>query len=59
MPDNPGGDMVLADKRRAAEAAVMAFLDGDAATSQHIVDTLGARARPTQDPAEAEKLDWS
>lgn len=42
-----------------AQAAVDAFLNGDDATRQHIVDELGARATPKPPPADAESPDWS
>ena len=44
-----------------AAAAVQAFLDGDPATRQHIVDQLGARAVPAQPPDDEEPLvlDWT
>lgn len=41
-----------------ADAAVRAFLDGDAETRQHIVDELGARTKP-KDGSGADGLDWS
>ena len=46
-------------KEQLAEATVRAFLDGDAAVRQHIVDELGARARPKPGGDDAEGLDWS
>jgi hypothetical protein len=34
---------VITNQKEAAEAIVRAFVDGDPATSQHIVDVLGDR----------------
>lgn len=47
-------------RQELADAAVRAFLDGDDATRQHIVDELGARAQPKPcDDEEPPALDWS
>lgn len=39
------GQTVITNRQEAVDALVAAFVDGDAATSQHIVDTLGKRKR--------------
>lgn len=52
MPDKP-----IETREELAAAAVQAFLDGDPATRQHIVDVLGDRAQPSDAPTEG--LDWS
>jgi len=47
-------------KQELADAAVRAFLDGDDATRQHIVDELGARAQPKpRDSDDPDALDWT
>jgi hypothetical protein len=43
----PRDTRVITDRQDALDAIVHAIVHGDHATSQHIVDTLGARARPT------------
>ena len=50
----------ITDQAALSEAVVQAFLDGDAATRQHIVDELGARARPKPPPDDdVPELEWS
>lgn len=49
MPWLPRDRQVIADPADLADALVRAFLDGDAETRQHIVDTLGERAEPNRD----------
>lgn len=48
---------VITSQQDVVDALVAAIVDGDAATSQHIVDTLGAHARPSG--CSTEGLDWS
>lgn len=58
-PDLPAvpGETVITNQDEALDAIVRAFVDGDPATSQHIVDVLGDRAQPSG--CDAEGLDWS
>jgi hypothetical protein len=42
LPHDPA---VIVDSADLVEALVWAFVNGDAATRQHIVDTLGDRSR--------------
>lgn len=53
-------DRPITNRAELAAAAVQAFLNGDDATRQHIVDALGARAepKPPQDGDEPLVLDW-
>lgn len=41
-PEDPANP-VITTRQELADALVQAFVDGDPATSQHIVDTLGER----------------
>lgn len=41
----PRDTEVIADRQDLVDALVRAIVEGDAATSQHIVDTLGDRAQ--------------
>jgi hypothetical protein len=45
----PRDRRVITDRADLADAVVDAFLHGDAATRQHIVDTLGGYACPSTD----------
>lgn len=45
----PRDRRVITDPKDLADAVVAAFLAGDAATRQHIVDTLGEYGRPVTD----------
>jgi hypothetical protein len=58
-PDLPAvpGETVITSPQEALDALVQAFVDGDPTTSQHIVDVLGDRVRPTN--CDASGLDWS
>lgn len=51
------GKTVITNRADALDALVSAFVDGDPATSQRIVDELGARVKPSQ--CDADGLDWS
>lgn len=55
LPAVPG-ETVITTPQEALAALVNAFVDGDPETSQHIVDTLGTRARPKPSGA---ALDWA
>lgn len=57
-PALPGvpGETVITSRAEALDAIVSAFVDGDPATSQRIVDELGARAKPFE--CDADGLDW-
>ncbi len=44
QPADPN-EPVLTNQQEVADALVKAFVDGDPATSQHIVDVLGERKR--------------
>jgi hypothetical protein len=50
----PRGERVITDPGELRQAVIDAFVDGDPATCQHIVDTLGAQARPA--PAETDPI---